>query len=65
MESDAGWGEPKRDARMVSDGSVLVAPALLGRAVNVTPEGFAHPVYRSGFAVSLPVPLVIPVKVRA
>ena len=48
----------KKPARMVAEGSVLVADGqLTGSAENVAPEGFAHPVYRAGFAVSIPVPL--------
>lgn len=59
VESSAGWGESKRDSRMVAEGSILVAAKLSGRAVDVAPQGFAHPVYRAGFALSLPVPTVI------
>jgi hypothetical protein len=45
---------------MVAEGSVLVASsALRGEATNVAPDDFPHPVYRSGFALALalPVPL--------
>ena len=57
-ESDAGWGALKKQTRMVSEGSVLVAAAEpTGTAPNVAPEGFSHPVYRAGYAVSLPVAL--------
>ncbi len=60
VESLAGWGNRKRDTRMIAEGSVLVAPETpRGTATNVAPEGFAHPVYRAGFALSLPVPLVV------
>jgi CRISPR type III-A-associated RAMP protein Csm4 len=52
----AGGAEPKKQVRMVAEGSVLVAPALRGRSVNVAPEGYPHPVYRSGFALAVPVP---------
>jgi len=59
IESDAGWGELKKPARMVTEGSVLVAASEpRGSAVNVAPDDFAHPVYRAGFALSIPVPLV-------
>ncbi len=58
IESPAGWGDLKKPARMVVEGSVLVSSAEpKGRAANVAPEHFAHPVYRAGFAVCLPVPL--------
>jgi len=61
IESEAGWGEPKKNTRMVAEGSVLVAAAEpRGAAANVAPNGFAHPVYRAGFALSLPVPLKVP-----
>jgi hypothetical protein len=45
---------------MVAEGSVLVASAApRGAASDVAPEGFPHPVYRAGFALSVPVPLAI------
>ncbi len=56
IESDAGQGQVKRASRMVSEGSVLVSQsALRGSAPDVAPEGFPHPVYRSGFAFALPI----------
>jgi CRISPR type III-A-associated RAMP protein Csm4 len=58
VESSAGWGVAKKDTRMISEGSVLIAPAPpAGTVRDVSPEGFAHPVYRAGFAVSIPVAL--------
>ena len=54
-------GDAKKPTRMVAEGSVLVSStALLGEATDVAPDGFPHPVYRSGFAlaVSLPIALV-------
>jgi CRISPR type III-A-associated RAMP protein Csm4 len=63
IESAAGWGEPKKLTRMVAEGSVLAAGALQGSAPDVAPEGFEHPVYRAGFAVTLPVPLTVSAKV--
>jgi CRISPR type III-A-associated RAMP protein Csm4 len=58
VESAAGWGEPKRPTRMIAEGSVLAsASEPRGAAVDVAPEGFAHPVYRAGFAVAVRVPL--------
>lgn len=60
VESPAGWGELKKPTRMVAEGSVLVAAsAPRGAAPDVAPEGFAHPVYRAGFALTLPVPLKV------
>ncbi|MBK5293641.1 MAG: hypothetical protein JJE04_18435 [Acidobacteriia bacterium] len=57
VESPIAWGAPKKSLRMVSEGSVLVAPRKpVGCAHNVAPDGFPHPVFRSGFAVSVPVP---------
>ena len=51
-----GAGKKQR-SRMVAEGSVLAAPAEpVGTAVDVAPEGFAHPVYRSGTGVSLELP---------
>ncbi len=57
IESTAASGAPKKAAQMIVEGSVLATrdePA--GAAVNVAPDGFAHPVYRSGFAVALRMP---------
>ena len=44
----------KKQVRMIEEGSVLWADSLRGRAVDVAPDGFAHPVYRSGFALAVP-----------
>ncbi len=61
----AGWTDSragsvkKKHARMIEEGSVLMAPSLRGRAVNVAPEGFAHPAWRSGVAFAVPVPLEV------
>ena len=42
---------------MIAEGSVLLASnELRGAASNVAPEGFPHPVYRAGFAVTVPIP---------
>ncbi|MCC6291706.1 MAG: hypothetical protein IT164_03570 [Bryobacterales bacterium] len=42
---------------MIAEGSVLAsASAPVGQAADVTPAGHPHPVYRSGFAVALPLP---------
>jgi hypothetical protein len=44
----------------VAEGSVLVSSSEpRGSAADVAPDGFAHPVYRAGFALSLPVPLKV------
>jgi CRISPR/Cas system CSM-associated protein Csm4 (group 5 of RAMP superfamily) len=57
VESAAGWGAAKKTLNMVREGSVLVATAPpQGQAVDVAPAGFAHPVWRSGFAAAVPVP---------
>jgi CRISPR type III-A-associated RAMP protein Csm4 len=59
VESAAGSGELKKQIQMVAEGSVLYAASgLRGLAADVAPDGFAHPVYRAGFAVSVPVPEV-------
>lgn len=60
IESAAGWGEQKKSTRMVAEGSVLVAASEpRGSAADVAPDGFPHPVYRAGFALSLRVPLKV------
>jgi len=44
---------------MVAEGSVLhAASEPRGSASDVAPDGFAHPVFRAGFAVSIPLPEV-------
>ena len=45
---------------MVAEGSVLYAASEpRGAAADVAPDGFAHPVFRAGFAVSIPLPEVV------
>jgi CRISPR type III-A-associated RAMP protein Csm4 len=62
VESGAGWGQPKRATRMITEGSVLVAPAEpRGSVTDVAPEGFPHPVYRAGYALAIPIPLRPPI----
>ncbi len=57
VESSVRSGDEKKRLNMVEEGSVLVAPGrLLGAAVDVAPDGFPHPVYRFGCALSIPVP---------
>jgi hypothetical protein len=49
----------KKQIQMVAEGSVLYAGgALCGAAPDVAPEGFAHPVFRAGFALAIPLPEV-------
>ena len=59
VESPARWGDLKKHVNMVSEGSVLyAASALRGVAPDVAPDGFAHPVFRAGFALAVPLPEV-------
>ena len=59
VESPAGSGELKKQVRMVAEGSVLYAGAApCGAAPDVAPDGFAHPVFRAGFALAIPLPEV-------
>ncbi|HEV3331478.1 MAG TPA: hypothetical protein VG096_10880 [Bryobacteraceae bacterium] len=59
VESPVRWGELKKHVNMVSEGSVLyAASALRGAAPDVAPDGFAHPVFRAGFALAIPLPEV-------
>lgn len=54
IESRAGWGNPKQLSRMVEEGSVVFAAAPpKGRAHDVAPAGFPHPVFRAGFALAV------------
>ena len=57
VESPARWGQPKKLVRMVSEGSVVFAGRTpCGAAPDVAPDGFPHPVFRAGFALSIPIP---------
>jgi CRISPR type III-A-associated RAMP protein Csm4 len=57
VESPARSGEAKKRLPMVTEGSVLVASVEpRGAARNVAPEGFPHPVFRSGFALTISIP---------
>ncbi|MCC6862236.1 MAG: hypothetical protein IT158_26920, partial [Bryobacterales bacterium] len=59
IESPAAAGGLKQSVNMVEEGSVLFAGgAIRGSAVDVAPDGFAHPVYRAGFAVAVSVPWI-------
>jgi CRISPR type III-A-associated RAMP protein Csm4 len=58
-DSAAGGSIRKKHVRMIEEGSVLMAPSLRGRAVDVAPEGFPHPAWRAGFALAVPVPLEV------
>jgi CRISPR type III-A-associated RAMP protein Csm4 len=59
VESPAGSGELKKQVRMLAEGSVVYSgSALSGTAADVAPDGFAHPVFRAGFALAIPLPEV-------
>jgi CRISPR type III-A-associated RAMP protein Csm4 len=61
VDSPAGSGELKKEIQMVAEGSVLCAAAPpRGSAADVAPDGFAHPVFRAGFALSIPLPGAAP-----
>ena len=56
----ARWGDVKLSSRMVTEGSVILAGAHpRGGARDVAPEGYPHPIYRSGFAYAIPVPWAV------
>jgi CRISPR type III-A-associated RAMP protein Csm4 len=56
VESRQGQGQLKKLVAMVEEGSVLAAhSAPNGQACDVAPDDFPHPVYRCGWAVSLPI----------
>ena len=47
---------------MIAEGSVLISGNTPRGAVrDVAPEGFPHPVFRAGFAVTVPIPWRAPV----
>jgi len=57
VQSPAGSGQLKKLARMLVEGSVVVASeSPRGAAPDVAPDAFPHPVYRAGFAVAIPLP---------
>jgi CRISPR type III-A-associated RAMP protein Csm4 len=59
VESAARFGDLKKQVAMIEEGSVLyAAEAPRGSASDVAPDGFTHPVFRAGFAVSIPLPEV-------
>jgi len=54
---DGPTGALKKSVRMVIEGCILdTTTEPVGAAVDVAPAGFAHPVYRSGIALSLLIP---------
>jgi len=56
VESPLRSGDLKKSLNMISEGSVLVADhPVRGAAPDVAPDGFAHPVYRAGFALAIPI----------
>lgn len=56
VDSPSGAGVVKKDQAMVSEGSVIVATGdLAGAAPDVAPDGFPHPVFRSGSPVAIPI----------
>jgi CRISPR type III-A-associated RAMP protein Csm4 len=59
IDSPAGSGELKKQVQMIAEGSVVYAPSgPCGAAADVAPDGFPHPVFRAGFALSIPLPEV-------
>jgi len=57
VDSPSGSGELKKQVHMIAEGSVLQAAGMpRGAAADVAPDGFAHPVFRAGFALSIPLP---------
>jgi CRISPR type III-A-associated RAMP protein Csm4 len=59
VESTSGSGIEKKTVRMIAEGSVLAAHSEpIGAALDVAPDGFAHPVYRSGLALALKLPVL-------
>lgn len=57
VESISRWGDLKRATTMVTEGSVLLsASPPRGAVCDVRPEGLPHPVFRAGYAVTIPIP---------
>jgi CRISPR-associated protein Csm4 len=54
-------GELKTESALVEEGSVLISEAApVGFARDIAPAGYDHPVYRAGFAVTIPVAVRLP-----
>ncbi len=54
-------GDVKVESAMLEEGSVLIAEEIpSGLARDIAPEGYAHPVYRAGFAFAVPVSVRLP-----
>ena len=50
-------GELKMVLRLIDEGSVIASASdPVGRAVDVAPEGFGHPIYRAGFGLTVRLP---------
>jgi len=61
IESPFRSGDLKKQIQMVAEGSVVIAgDAIRGAATNVAPDDFPHPVFRAGFALSIPIPEQLP-----
>jgi len=57
IESAIQSGAIKKQLQMIVEGSVLYSDKTLrGAARDVAPDGFVHPVFRAGFALSIPLP---------
>jgi len=57
VESPVRSGDVKKALNMIGEGSVLLADhPVQGAAPDVAPDGFAHPVYRAGFALAIRIP---------
>jgi CRISPR type III-A-associated RAMP protein Csm4 len=52
-------GAETKAVRMIAEGSVVTSQSEpAGTAVDITPDGFAHPVYRFGLALALELPSI-------
>ena len=57
VDSNQGAGSTKKLIRLVEEGSVLFAGSPPnGKAADVAPDGFPHPVFRYGYAVTVRIP---------
>ncbi len=60
IDSPVRSGELKKELRMITEGSVIYAARpIRGCAPDVAPDGFPHPVFRSGFALAIPIQLSV------
>ncbi|HEX7362859.1 MAG TPA: hypothetical protein VF283_20400 [Bryobacteraceae bacterium] len=61
VENASSGAGAKKSLRMISEGSVIAARSEpMGASLNVAPDGFSHPIRRSGIALAVELPAAAP-----